>query len=48
MALVAGAVTATLLILVAVATPIVGVINVGVLAPTKAPLPVEPVSAFPT
>ena len=44
-ALVAGAVKATLLILVAVATPKTGVTRVGVLANTKAPLPVSSVTA---
>jgi hypothetical protein len=44
-ALVAGAVNATLLILVAVATPKTGVTRVGVLANTKAPLPVSSVTA---
>jgi len=42
---VAGAVNATLLILVAVATPSTGVTRVGVLANTKAPLPVSSVTA---
>ena len=40
-ALVAGAVSVSLLMLVAVATPSVGVTKVGVLANTKAPLPVS-------
>jgi hypothetical protein len=40
-ALVAGAVSVSLLMLVAVATPNVGVTKVGVLANTKAPLPVS-------
>ena len=44
-AAVAGAVKATLLILVAVATPNTGVINVGVLANTFTPVPVLSVSA---
>ena len=44
-AAVAGAVKATLLILVAVATPKTGVIRVGVLANTIAPVPVSSVSA---
>jgi len=44
-AAVAGAVNATLLILVAVATPNTGVTRVGVLANTLAPLPVSSVSA---
>jgi hypothetical protein len=44
-AAVAGAVKATLLILVAVATPKTGVTRVGVLANTKAPLPVSSVTA---
>ena len=44
-ALVAGAVKATLLILVAVATPKTGVTRVGVLANTKAPVPVSSVTA---
>jgi hypothetical protein len=44
-AAVAGAVNATLLILVAVATPNTGVTSVGVLAKTLAPLPVSSVSA---
>jgi len=44
-ALVAGAVNATLLILVAVATPKTGVTRVGVLANTKAPVPVSSVTA---
>ena len=39
--LVAGAVIATLLTLVAVATPNTGVTNVGVLANTRAPVPVS-------
>ncbi len=42
---VAGAVKATLLILVAVATPSTGVTSVGVLANTLAPVPVSSVSA---
>jgi hypothetical protein len=42
---VAGAVNATLLILVAVATPKTGVTRVGVLAKTLAPVPVSSVSA---
>jgi hypothetical protein len=42
---VAGAVNATLLILVAVATPSTGVTRVGVLANTKAPVPVSSVTA---
>jgi hypothetical protein len=44
-AAVAGAVKATLLILVAVATPNTGVTRVGVLANTKAPVPVSSVTA---
>ena len=44
-ALVAGAVSATLLTLVAVATPIVGVTNVGEVANTKDPVPVSSVTA---
>jgi len=44
-AAVAGAVNATLLILVAVATPKTGVINVGVLANTLTPVPVLSVKA---
>jgi hypothetical protein len=44
-AAVAGAVKATLLILVAVATPKTGVTRVGVLANTKAPVPVSSVTA---
>jgi hypothetical protein len=44
-AAVAGAVNATLLILVAVATPNTGVTRVGVLANTLAPVPVSSVSA---
>ena len=44
-ATVAGAVKATLLILVAVATPKTGVTRVGVLANTKAPVPVSSVTA---
>jgi hypothetical protein len=42
---VAGAVIATLLMLVAVATPIMGVTSVGDVANTSAPLPVSPVTA---
>ena len=45
-ALEAGAVIATLLTLVAVATPNTGVTNVGVLANTKAPVPVSSVMAL--
>ena len=44
-AAVAGAVKATLLILVAVATPNVGVVRVGEVANTKSPLPVSSVTA---
>lgn len=44
-ALVAGAVTATLLMEVADATPSIGVTNVGVFANTAAPLPVSSVNA---
>ena len=42
---VAGAVTVTLLTVVAVAAPIVGVTNVGLVAKTLAPLPVSSVKA---
>jgi hypothetical protein len=44
-AAVAGAVNATLLMLVAVATPSVGVVNAGLVANTSAPDPVSPVTA---
>jgi hypothetical protein len=44
-ALVAGAVKDTLLMLVAVATPSVGVTNVGLVANTNSPDPVSPVTA---
>jgi hypothetical protein len=45
---VAGAVRVTLLMVVAVATPNVGVVNVGEVAKTRLPVPVAPVEVTPS